>query len=233
MTLVATQIMRHLFNDENEPFWRSAKPIELGVIVPGPSLAYIVKRFASHAAARSSPTPFDAVLRDRLGGYWMRHHQELCYFLWQLTAEGRGRRPRITSQPRSRGVLRSWNAHFATGLGPRLGAAARAAAGPGRMSRAGRWTTDYRRRHDLPSPSTVQKRVWTALKRQELGAQRRRRRADRRALPLLSGSARAPAPRRPRTQSSSSSSSSPARRITIWSSSIVTSTGRWPAQCSA
>ena len=31
----------------------------------------------------------------------------------------------------------------------------------------------------------------------------------------------------------SSSASSPARRITIWSSSIVTSTGRWPAQCSA
>ena len=28
-------------------------------------------------------------------------------------------------------------------------------------------------------------------------------------------------------------SSSPARRITIWSSSIVTLTGRWPAQCSA
>jgi hypothetical protein len=25
----------------------------------------------------------------------------------------------------------------------------------------------------------------------------------------------------------------PARRITIWSSSIVISTGRWPAQCSA
>ena len=32
---------------------------------------------------------------------------------------------------------------------------------------------------------------------------------------------------------SSSSSSSPARRITIWFSSIVTLTGRWPAQCSA
>jgi len=29
------------------------------------------------------------------------------------------------------------------------------------------------------------------------------------------------------------SSSPPARRITIWSSSTVTSTGRWPAQCSA
>ena len=30
-----------------------------------------------------------------------------------------------------------------------------------------------------------------------------------------------------------SSSAAPARRITILSSSIVTSTGRWPAQCSA
>ena len=37
----------------------------------------------------------------------------------------------------------------------------------------------------------------------------------------------------PHSDSSVSDSSAPARWITIWSSSIVTSTGRWPAQYSA
>ena len=39
-------MMRRLFSDENEPFWRSAKPVELGVIAPEPFAAYIVERFA-------------------------------------------------------------------------------------------------------------------------------------------------------------------------------------------
>src|SRR5258705_545986 len=38
-------MMRRLFSDENEPFWRSAKPVELGVIAPEPFAAYIVERF--------------------------------------------------------------------------------------------------------------------------------------------------------------------------------------------
>ena len=124
-------------------------------------------------------------------------------------------------------MLRSENAHFAT-VWDHASAQQRVllqalAAEPGRAL-----TTDYRRRHDLPSPSTVQSAV-TALERQELV---RNESGDVRIVEpfLRSGSARASAPPRGRRQSSSSS---PARRITIWFSSIVTLTGRWPAQCSA
>ena len=35
-------MMRRLFSDENEPFWRSAKPVELGVIAPDGRLAQFV-----------------------------------------------------------------------------------------------------------------------------------------------------------------------------------------------
>src|SRR2546423_569897 len=38
-------MMRRLFSDENEPFWRSAKPIELGVIAPEAFRGYIAERF--------------------------------------------------------------------------------------------------------------------------------------------------------------------------------------------
>ena len=63
-------------------------------------------------------------------------------------------------------MLRSENAHFAT-VWDHASAQQRVllqalAAEPGRAL-----TTDYRRRHDLPSPSTVQSAV-TALERQEL-----------------------------------------------------------------
>ena len=155
-------MMRRLFSDENEPFWRSAKPVELGVIAREPFAAYIVERFRT--SGRSiEPDAVDAVLRTTGGHPYAT--QELCYFLWQLTAEGEaadiGRLEAAVE-----GVLRSENAHFAT-VWDHASAQQRVllqalADEPGRAL-----TTDYRRRHDLPSPSTVQSAV-TALERQEL-----------------------------------------------------------------
>src|SRR5690348_1994570 len=37
-------VMRRIFNDDNEPFWRSAKPMELGVISPADFEPYIEER---------------------------------------------------------------------------------------------------------------------------------------------------------------------------------------------
>jgi hypothetical protein len=155
-------MMRRLFSDENEPFWRSAKPVELGVIAREPFAAYIVERFA--ASGRSIATEaVDAVLRTTGGHPYAT--QELCYFLWQLTGEGESA-DLARLQAAVEGVLRSENAHFAT-VWDHASAQQRLllqalAAEPGRAL-----TTDYRRRHDLPSPSTVQSAV-TALEREEL-----------------------------------------------------------------
>ena len=93
-------MMRRLFSDENEPFWRSAKPVELGVIAPEPFAALHRRALPAPAAARSSPTPSTRVLRTTGGHPYAT--QELCYFLWQLTRGGRGRRPRPPRRPRSR-----------------------------------------------------------------------------------------------------------------------------------
>jgi hypothetical protein len=71
-------MMRRLFSDENEPFWRSAKPIELGVIAPDAFAPYIVERF--RATGRSvDPAVVDALLASTSGHPYAT--QELCYFL--------------------------------------------------------------------------------------------------------------------------------------------------------
>ena len=103
-------MMERLFNDENEPFWRSAKPIVLGVIAPEPFAAYIVERF--RASGRSiEPDAVEAVLRTTGGHPYAT--QELCHFLWQLTAEGETA-DLARLQEAVEGVLRSENAHSAT-----------------------------------------------------------------------------------------------------------------------
>ena len=155
-------MMRRLFSDENEPFWRSAKPVELGVIAPEPFTAYIVERFRT--SGRSiEPDAVAAVLRTTGGHPYAT--QELCYFLWQLTAEGETA-DLARLQAAVEGVLRSENAHFAT-VWDHASAQQRLLLQALASESGHALTTDYRRRHDLPSPSTVQSAV-TALERQEL-----------------------------------------------------------------
>jgi hypothetical protein len=160
-------MMRRLFSDENEPFWRSAKPIELGVIAPEAFRGYIAERF--EASGRTiDPQAVDAVLAVTGGHPYAT--QELCYFLWQLTPAGR-RADLSRLDEALDGVLRSENAHFTT-VWDHASAQQRLllqalAVEPGRTL-----TTDYRRRHELPSPSTVQSAV-TALEREELVANER------------------------------------------------------------
>jgi hypothetical protein len=155
-------MMRRLFSDENEPFWRSAKPIELGVIAPDAFSSYIAERFAA-TGRRIDPQVVEAVL-ETTGGHPYAT-QELCYFMWQLTPR-RATAERATLDEALRGVLRSENAHFTT-VWDHASAQQRLllqalAAEPGRAL-----TTDYRRRRELPSTSTVQSAV-TALERLEL-----------------------------------------------------------------
>ena len=47
-------MMERIFSDENEPFWRSAKQMELGVIEPARFEGYLAERFAGHGTPDSS-----------------------------------------------------------------------------------------------------------------------------------------------------------------------------------
>ena len=77
-------MLERIFNDENEPFWRSAKQMELGLIAPPLFRGYIDARFES-TGRRIEPAAVD-VLDATLGHPYAT--QELSYFLWEETPEG-------------------------------------------------------------------------------------------------------------------------------------------------
>jgi hypothetical protein len=155
-------IMERIFNDANEPFWRSAKSIELGPIPAGPFAAFVAERFrVSGKAAREEAIEG---LLARTGGHPYAT-QELCYFLWEQIGAGE-----TASEPdleRALGaVLRSENAHFsllwdsASAVQKQvLRALAREAGHP--------FSAAYRDRHSLPASTNVQKAL-ASLVKQEL-----------------------------------------------------------------
>src|SRR5262245_57770634 len=78
-------LLERIFNDENEPFWRSAKQMELGVIAPAAFADYIRAQFAR------TGRPVELAVVERVLAITRGHPyatQELCYFLWGETDEG-------------------------------------------------------------------------------------------------------------------------------------------------
>ena len=159
-------MMERIFNDENEPFWRSAKQMELNVISPSDFEPYIAQRF-EETGKRIATEATAAVLAVTEGHPYAT--QELCYFLWELTRPGRRATADLVEEALD-AVLRSEHAHFSL-VWEHASAAQRLvlqalAAEPGRPLSA-----DYRRRHDLPGASSVQ-RALEALTKNELVGRR-------------------------------------------------------------
>jgi hypothetical protein len=159
-------MMQRIFNDENEPFWRSAKKLELGPIPGEPFEAYLVDRFES--TGRKLDVKVARQILQKTHGHPYAT-QELAYFIWEETPKGRA-----VSSPRVEagvaGVLRSEHAHFSL-LWDRASTHQKQlllvlAKEPGRPL-----ARDYGRRHGLPGPSSVQ-RALTALEDQELVVRR-------------------------------------------------------------
>jgi hypothetical protein len=145
-------MMERIFNDENEPFWRSAKQVELGLIAPGPFTDYIDARFRATRRGVAAET-IDGVLERTRGHPYAT--QELCYFLWEETAPG-ATAASDDLEAAIEAVLRSEHAHFSL-LWDGASAVQRLvlealADEPGHPFSQG-----YRARHRLPSASNVQK----------------------------------------------------------------------------
>ncbi len=170
-------MMERIFSDENEPFWRSAKPVELGVIDPAKFAHHIERRF-SDTERSIEPEALDAVLA-KTGGHPYAT-QELCYFLWQATPLGETATVERFEQALAE-VLRSEHAHFSV-VWERASSAQRLVLQALARAPGSPLAADYRRRHDLPAASSVQ-RALDYLERQELVA--RDRGAARIAEPFL------------------------------------------------
>jgi AAA+ ATPase superfamily predicted ATPase len=155
-------MIERLFNDVNEPFWRSAKRFELGVIEPAAFRPFIAARFAD-TGRRIDDGALDLLLEITRGHPYAT--QELGYFLWQRSEPGRA-----TSVERVRealsDVLHSEDAHF-TLVWEGASAQQRLVLDALALEEGRPMTAEYRRRHGLPAPSSVQ-RALEALDRAEL-----------------------------------------------------------------
>lgn len=159
-------MMQRIFNNENEPFWRSAKQMELDVIEPKPFASYIAHQFKRTSRAIAAGA-IKAVLDTTHGHPYAT--QELCYFLWQDTPTGTEASTQQVQGAIVR-VLNSEHAHFSlvwesASTHQRLLLRALA------VEHGRPLTADYRRRHSLPGASSVQ-RALGALERAELVGRR-------------------------------------------------------------
>ena len=96
-------MMRRIFNDDNEPFWRSAKPMELGVIAAADFKPYIESRFRA-----IEPLVLERLLAMTHGHPYAT--QELGYFLWEEASGGKAGLAQLDRAITS--LLRSEHAHF-------------------------------------------------------------------------------------------------------------------------
>ena len=157
-------MLRRIFSDRNEPFWRSAKQMELGVIPPELFALYVVERFG--ATGKSIDGEAVARILELTHGHPYAT-QEVCYAVWEETAARRTASLAEVERGLT-GVLHSEHAHFSllwdgAASGQRLLLQALAAE-PGRP-----YTAAYRREHGLPAATNVQKAL-AALRRRELVA---------------------------------------------------------------
>lgn len=155
-------LMERIFSDQNEPFWRSAKRVELGPIEPDQFKKFINDGFRKNHRDIEKET-VDEVLR--ITGGHPYGTQELCYFLWAETREGETASAPTLDAALSK-LLRSEHTHFSD-LWDRSTANQRIvltalAAQPGRPL-----AQEYRARHGLRGASTTQKAI-DALVQQEI-----------------------------------------------------------------
>jgi len=155
-------LMEEIFNDANEPFWRSARQMELGPIAREQFAPFIQARFAS-TGRRVDDEAVECVL-DITGGHPYAT-QELCYALWEEVSGG--------VEAALARVLRSENAHF-TLVWDRASRVQRVVLGALAREPAESITaSSYRARHGLPTSSSVQTAL-EALVEDELVAKIRR-----------------------------------------------------------
>lgn len=155
-------VMDRIFNDQNEPFWRSAKTIVLAEIEPAAFAPFLVERFAASGRAIAPGTVAEVLALTKGHPYAT---QQLAYFLWQRTGEA-GEADGEALALALADVLRSEDTHFAllwegasTNQKLILEALARE---PGHPFKA-----EYRRRHGL-GPATNAQRALRALEQKEV-----------------------------------------------------------------
>ena len=145
-------LLERIFNDRNEPFWRSAKQLEIGTIAPAVFAPFLRDRFAATGKGITDEG-LDRLLEVTAGHPYGT--QELAYFVWELMPAGGEASAPDVEEGVAR-VVRSEHNHFAQlwDDAPRAQRLVMLALAdePTRSV----YAADYHERHDLPATPTLQ-----------------------------------------------------------------------------
>ncbi|MGH3137712.1 MAG: AAA family ATPase [Gaiellaceae bacterium] len=158
-------VLERIFNDKNEPFWRSAKQLEIGMIARPKFARFIRERF--HASGKGvTDDALDRLLDTTKGHPYGT--QELAYFVWELVPSGGEASARDVEAALAR-VLRSEHNHFARLWDD--------APHPQRLLMLALadeptpsiYSSEYRSRYDLPAAPTLQTAIGALIKKEIVG----------------------------------------------------------------
>jgi AAA+ ATPase superfamily predicted ATPase len=138
-------LMEEIFNDANEPFWRSARQMELGPI-PRPEFARFIRARFDATGRPVADADIERVLDITRGHPYAT--QELCYALWEEPAGDVG--------AALAAVLRSENAHFSLVWDQASRVQRLVLEALAREPAESITASEYRARYGLPTSSSVQ-----------------------------------------------------------------------------
>jgi hypothetical protein len=158
-------LLERIFNDRNEPFWRSAKQLEIGPIAPAAFAPFVGARFA--ATGKNVDGEALERLLEVTGGH-PYGTQELAYFVWELVPPG-GEASLADVEEGIARVVRSEHNHFAqlwddAPFPQRLVLLALADEPTRSVYAAG-----YHERHDLPATPTLQTALNGLIRKEVVG----------------------------------------------------------------
>ncbi len=158
-------LLERIFNDRNEPFWRSAKQLEIGPIAPAAFAPFLRDRFTATGKGITDEG-LQRVLEVTAGHPYGT--QELAYFVWELVAPG-GEASATDVEEAVGRVVRSEHNHFAqlwddAPRAQRLVLLALADE-PTRSV----YSADYHERHELPATPTLQTALAGLIRKEIVG----------------------------------------------------------------
>ena len=158
-------VLDRIFADENEPFWRSAKRIEIGMI-PRRKFATFVRRRFGATDKGITPEALERLLDVTLGHPYAT--QELAYFVWEAVPTGFHAHPPDVEDALVQ-VMRSEHNHFAklweeASHHQRLLVLALAEEPTPSV-----YAEEYKLRHGLPSNPSLQTALAALVRREVVG----------------------------------------------------------------
>jgi AAA+ ATPase superfamily predicted ATPase len=148
-------VLERIFEDENEPFWRSAKWLEIGLIAPAAFARYLRQRFEDTEKGIDDDA-LNRLLESTAGHPYGT--QELAYFLWELVPTGHFARLADVATALEQ-VLRSEHNHFAKLWDDAPHAQRLLMLAIAEEPTRSLYAADYAERHDLPAKPSLQRAI--------------------------------------------------------------------------